>query len=130
MEPNPKRNQTKVRNIIVTLSLLVLFTPFIFITNLFPFMRFGMFAEKVTTISGIEVFEVRLKGKEIKVTKQEIPISHFMLNYLIRNYYYKGQINTCAINLYQLSKQTICIYKKNISEKHTSEELILCYPNE
>ena len=130
MVDKQKIKQNKLRNIVIVVSVLVLFTPFIFISNLYPFMRFGMFAEKIESSKGLEVFEVRLKGKKKPVTTKEIAISDFMLNYLLRNHYYKGQIVNCAKNLYTLSKQPICIYKKLIIDKQINEELILCYPNE
>ena len=125
-----KKNKNKLRNTVIIVSVLVLFTPFILISNLYPFMRFGMFAEKIEPSKGLEVFEVRLKGQKSAVTKKEIAISDFMLNYLVRNYYYKGEIIACANNLYALSKKPICIYKQVIVNKQVNEELILCFPNE
>jgi hypothetical protein len=130
MKDKQKIKQARFRNTFVFVSVLVLLTPFIFISNLYPFMRFGMFAEKVDLGKGVEVFEVRLAATDIGVTKKDIAISDFMLNYLVRNYYYKGEINTCAKKLYSLSHQPICIYKKNIIEKAIKEELIYCYPND
>lgn len=130
MKDKQKIKQARFRNTFIFVSVLVLLTPFIFISNLYPFMRFGMFAEKVNLGKGVEIFEVRLAATDIGVTKKDIAISDFMLNYLVRNYYYKGEINTCAKNLYSLIHKPICIYKKNIIEKAIKEELIYCYPND
>ncbi len=91
-----------------------------------------MFAEKVQTSQGIELFEVRLGNSTQAVSQKQIAIPEHMLNYLIRNYYYKNQLDTCAKNLYALTnkKHTLHIYKKTIKGATSEEQLILQYPNE
>lgn len=129
MKTNKYKQSTKFRNTIITLSVLAILTPFILISNLYPFMRFSMFAEKVDNNQGIEVFEVRLKDHPTTATTNEIAIPAQMLNSIIRNRYYKGQILSCIKHLYSLSKEPICIYRKEIMDRITKEELVICYPN-
>ena len=113
-------------------SLLMLAIPFIFITNLFPFMRFGMFAEKPSISQGIELFEVRFLNQNKAISQEQLAIPPHMLSSLIRTYYYKGEIDKCANNIYQLAgnNHTITIYKLTTKEKINSTELIYIYPNE
>jgi hypothetical protein len=95
-------------------------------------MRFGMFAEKVEPTKGIEIFEVQFPNKDKAISQDAIAIPPHMLSYLIRNYYYKGQIKKCAINLYQLTdkKTTIELYKLTIINQKKNKNLIYRYPNE
>ena len=113
-------------------SLLMLAIPFIFITNLFPFMRFGMFAEKPSISQGIELFEVRFLNQNKAISQEQLAIPPHMLSSLIRTYYYKGEIDRFAKNIYQLAgnNHTITIYKLTTKEKINSTELIYIYPNE
>ena len=129
MKTNKEKQSTQFRNTIITLSVLAILTPFILISNLYPFMRFGMFAEKVNNNQGIEVFEVRLKVHATTVSTEEIAIPDQMLNSVIRNHYYKGQILSCIKKLYTLNKEPICIYRKQTIDRVIKEELIICYPN-
>jgi hypothetical protein len=125
-------NSNKLRNIIIVSSMLMFIVPFISISNLYPFMRFGMFAEKVEPTKGIEIFEVQFPNKDKAISQDAIAIPPHMLSYLIRNYYYKGQIKKCAINLYQLTdkKTTIELYKLTIINQKKNKNLIYRYPNE
>lgn len=71
-----------------------LFAPFILIKTIYPFYRFGMFAEPVKTQTQKEVFEIfywtqdsikhSLKAKDIKM-------SEALLRSIVREYYYKNQ---------------------------------------
>lgn len=76
--------------------ILLLWVPFILLTDLFPFMRFGMFAEPVKTIQQTEFFILTIthqnKESEFDPKLSGIPTQTF--NYLTRNYYYKNQIST------------------------------------
>ena len=132
METKPINTNHKLRNTTIVISVLILFTPFIFISNLYPFMRFGMFAEKTEPTQGIELFEVRFINDSTPVPQEKIAIPAHMLNYLIRNHYYKGQIATCIEKLYLLTNQNrqIEIYRRIVKDNIISEELILRYPNE
>lgn len=73
------------------LFLLLLWLPFVLMTDLFPFMRFGMFAEPVKTVQQTEYFIITQKrGKTEKVIDPNtsgVPVQ--TLNYLVRNSYYQ-----------------------------------------
>ena len=130
MSNKNKKKETKTRNTVIIISLVILFTPFIFISNLFPFMRFGMYAETVAKDKGVEVFELRNKETNQITTIEELPIPESILNDLLRNYYYKREIASCLKNIYSITQEPICIYKKVIIGSTEKTELISCYPNE
>ena len=73
------------------LFVLLLWLPFVLMTDLFPFMRFGMFAEPVKTTRQTEFFIITLKRgnneKVIDPITSGIPVQ--TLNYLARNSYYQ-----------------------------------------
>ena len=77
------------------LFLLLLWLPFVLMTDLFPFMRFGMFAEPVKTVQQTEYFIITLERdnieKVINPNTSGIPVQ--TLNYLARNSYYQKRAN-------------------------------------
>lgn len=84
----------RVRNIIIILSLVAVTLPFILVTDLFPFMRFGMFAEPVKHTAQTESFILTYltrEGKEKVFDPQEIGIEPHFFFYLTRNYYYRKE---------------------------------------
>jgi len=83
----------KLKNIIITGFIAALILPFILVTDLFPFARFGMFAEPVRATDTLQVFEPEyykhhqwhhLDGRDLHLASNS-----FM--YLARNYYYRNQ---------------------------------------
>lgn len=69
--------------------------PFILQTTLYPFFRFGMFAEPVRYSVQAEQFVlVRFSpaGKESSYVSDGIGIGKSKLDYLLRNYYYRNEI--------------------------------------
>ena len=77
------------------LFVLLLWLPFVLMTDLFPFMRFGMFAEPVKTVQQTEYFIITLERdnieKAIDPNTSGIPVQ--TLNYLARNSYYQKRAN-------------------------------------
>ncbi|WP_299457708.1 hypothetical protein [uncultured Microscilla sp.] len=68
--------------------------PFIMLNNLYPFWRFGMFAEPVKTQVQTEQFRVYCKdaqGKTHYFSPQSIGFDKNQFLYIARNYYYKSQ---------------------------------------
>ena len=85
--------------------------PFIFIRSFYPFYRFGMFAESITTDNKIEKFLIYYKNsKGIKTLfyAPDIGINVSTFEYVKRNYFYGNQ-----------SKKLL----ENISKHYTSEEI-------
>lgn len=77
------------KKIIYTLSLIGLIVPFVLITNLFPFVRFGMFAEPVRFDQQQESFIITFNERVIDGEKIGIDPNTF--SYLIRNHVYRSE---------------------------------------
>ncbi|MEY3451809.1 MAG: hypothetical protein RL711_1635 [Bacteroidota bacterium] len=88
------------------LFLLLLWLPFVLMTDLFPFMRFGMFAEPVKTTRQTEFFIITLKRgnneKVIDPITSGIPVQ--TLNYLARNSYYQQRADELLRTVAQSEK--------------------------
>lgn len=84
----------KLKNIVIAGMLILTTLPFLLLTDIFPFMRFGMFAEPVKSSTQMEIFEVSFLNqskKEIILEPKSIGIEpHFFL-YISRNYYYRKE---------------------------------------
>lgn len=68
--------------------------PFIMVTDLFPFMRFGMFAEPIRHDIQKEYFQIVIypeNAKEEILNPQLVGIEDHFYGYIIRNYFYRGE---------------------------------------
>ena len=103
----------KIKNIVITGMLVLIALPFLLLTDIFPFMRFGMFAEPVKSPNQMEVFEVSFldqSKKEIVLDPKSIGVEpHFFL-YLSRNYYYRKEAGKFLDHISSISQN------KNVSE--------------
>lgn len=84
----------RYRILLALMVLLGLFLPFVLQQTIYPFFRFGMFAEPVTREIQQEVF--RLAGMRTDASmdmeiSEYTGISRSNLDYLLRNYYYRDQ---------------------------------------
>jgi hypothetical protein len=87
----PKRT----RNIIIISFLCMSIIPFMLLTDFFPFMRFGMFAETIQQTAQKEVFRIDIKktdGTIESLSKRQQAMNDSRLNYLARKYYYQNKI--------------------------------------
>ncbi len=78
------------------------FIPFLLMTDLFPFMRFGMFAETVQSIPQQEKFDVTISSPDGTIQSlgdRQIGLDDSHLNYLCRIYYYNHQLDFFASHL-------------------------------
>ena len=98
--------------------LILLFIPFVFITDFFPFMRLGMFAEPVRSSLQTELFTVFVSKNNTTNFKQlnseKMGIPHSSLEYLGRNYFYKKQSEVFLDKLHQnysVQKSTFRFYQ-------------------
>jgi hypothetical protein len=86
--------QDKLKNgVTISITILALI-PFILLTDLFPFFRFGMFAEPLKSSIQTEVFHVTVihdDGMEEVFDPKEMSINSSDFNYLCRNYYYRKE---------------------------------------
>ncbi|GAL83047.1 hypothetical protein MYP_273 [Sporocytophaga myxococcoides] len=83
----------KLKNIIISGFIAALILPFILITDLFPFARFGMFAEPVSSADTLKIFEAEFyqnhQWHNLNAKQFNMASGSFM--YLARNYYYRNQ---------------------------------------
>jgi hypothetical protein len=82
-----------LRNYIIVIFLLCCWIPFVLITDLFPFMRLGMFAEPIKEDFQTERFQVRVyEGGQMHVYDPSFDgTDASVLHYLARNHYYRNQ---------------------------------------
>lgn len=81
----------KNRILLITVSLLLI--PFMLITDVFPLMRFGMFAEPVKEEVQTEIFLPVDKNSKKILDPVRIGFHGSSFQYLARNYYYRSEIS-------------------------------------
>lgn len=83
-----------MKKFVIITTFLFLCLPFVLIKTIFPFYRFGMFAEPVKTEAQTEYFKVYYQNKEgyKKVFDgTEIGLSKSVYATMMRNYHYKNK---------------------------------------
>ena len=82
-----------LKQIVYSISFFLVLLPFILMTDLFPFLRFAMFAEPVEKIKNAEMFFVTntVQGKEFRFNPEKYELQEESFQYLLRNYFYRGQ---------------------------------------
>ncbi len=105
--------------------------PFMMLNNLYPFWRFGMFAEPVKTKVQTEQFKIYCKDAQGNIhyfSPENIGFDENQFLYIARNYYYKSQTvfflkEVSAMYFKQSTAQhfqTWQLYKVNITKKLTN----------
>ncbi|HVD98127.1 MAG TPA: hypothetical protein VNB90_07965 [Cytophagaceae bacterium] len=85
-----------------------LLVPFVLITDIFPFMRFGMFAEPITRSVQTEkfvIYQLDATGNKNLLHPERIGINPNTFYYLCRNYFYRNEAELFSKKLLQLSDQ-------------------------
>lgn len=83
--------------------IIALWIPFILLTDLYPFFRFGMFAEPVKEAIQMEQFAIRYVSyshQQQVLSPEQLGISS--LAYLMRNYYYRNQSAAFLENIHAI----------------------------
>jgi hypothetical protein len=86
----------KLKPLIYFLTLLGILVPFILITDIFPFLRFGMFAEPLDKSKQVEIFYIEYKDYQAnwqRFNPEEYQMQDETFQYLARNYYYRKESN-------------------------------------
>ena len=117
------------------LFILLLWVPFILLTDLFPFMRFGMFAEPIKTVKQTEVFIAtsQIGLHEHELTEEQLGIKSTNFNYLARNYHYKNKVDILLKNIAESvhlkSKNSLKLKKivVNSANKKTDTSTVFTY---
>lgn len=105
--------------------------PFMMLSNLYPFWRFGMFAEPVKTKVQTEQFKIYCKDAQGNIhyfSPENIGFDENQFLYIARNYYYKSQTvfflkEVSSIYFKQRAVQpfnTWQLYKINITKELTN----------
>ncbi len=98
------------KNSVTTILFIGLLIPFILITDIFPFVRFGMFAEPIKKALQTEKFILYSTNNagERKVFDPElIGINTNTFHYLCRNYYYRNELALFSDRIFTASHYTI-----------------------
>lgn len=93
-------------------SFILLSLPFVFLKTIYPFFRFGMFAEPVKTTVQTESFVVYYQtstGEKRAFDGTQIGLSKTVYANMMRNYYYKNKVTDL------LEKTATVIENKSIS---------------
>jgi hypothetical protein len=119
------------RNIIIIFFLAMSFIPFMLITDLFPFMRFGMFAETIQDAAQKEIFQisvVKADGSVEPLSKRQIAMDNSHLNYLARTYFYNNRIEVLSEALTQsgllLPNEKLLITQQTLNNKTWTSKTI------
>ncbi|QHT67526.1 hypothetical protein GXP67_13265 [Rhodocytophaga rosea] len=103
-----------VKKIVIIGMLSAITVPFILLTDIYPFFRFGMFAEPVKEEIQMEQFAIRYTHHNqatYLLDPAEVGLSS--LAYLMRNYYYRQQSHIFLQRIHQLYT-----HKANVKEWH------------
>ena len=86
----------KLKYFIITITLVLIVLPFILLTDIFPFLRFGMFAEPVRQETQKEKLVVTylVNENEKEFDPKEAGIGDNTFYYLARNYYYRKEADS------------------------------------
>ncbi|UZR94610.1 hypothetical protein [Chondrinema litorale] len=102
--------------------------PFILQKSIFPFYRFGMFAEPVINKVQTEKFEILIeynKHKKEVFNAQERGLYESIFTYLMRNYYYRNQTEEILkVAADQIAEKEIKLYFLRYSELSTQADTI------
>jgi hypothetical protein len=107
------------------------FIPFLLMTDLFPFMRFGMFAETIQSTPQKEKFslEIRLPdGHHELLSDRQIGLDESHLNYLARTYFYHQQLDFFAVHLKSSGllkeNERLIIIHKTLEGNHWKQDIL------
>ncbi len=98
------------KNIMTTIILTGLFVPFILITDIFPFFRFGMFAEPIRKNIQTEkfvIYSTDTNDRRRIFDPSTIGINSNTFLYLCRNYYYRKETDLFARKIFISSGKSL-----------------------
>ena len=95
----------KIFNIVVFFLSIWFVLPFVLVIDLYPFFRYGMFAEPIHYTTQSEQFVILYENSEQNkhILKAEyVCLNEGHLNYLVRHYFYKQKSTQLLQNLHQI----------------------------
>jgi hypothetical protein len=124
--------QSKFKKIVFILFLFAILLPFIFITDFYPFLRFGMFSEPLSNTTGYRVFQLQYKtidSDSFHVYNPELHgMSTSLFDIIVRRYYYENKtVLLCDIinRMHNNSIKEIQIIEKNITSMGTTQSTLV-----
>jgi hypothetical protein len=121
-----------IRQYITLFFLLMSFLPFLLMTDLFPFMRFAMFAETIKNTPQRETFAVQIvlpNGTSESLSTRQIGLDDSHLNYLARTYFYNQQLDFFTTHLKQSGlvkpKEQLMIVHKTLTGRLWKQDTLL-----
>ncbi|MDB5258388.1 MAG: hypothetical protein JWM14_3083 [Chitinophagaceae bacterium] len=122
---------TNIRYIVPFFFLIMSFIPFILMTDLFPFMRFGMFAETVQSTPQKEKFSLQIhlpNGRNESLSERQIGLDESHLNYLARTYFYNHELDFFAVHLKKSGllkkKERLIIIHKTLEGNQWKQDIL------
>jgi hypothetical protein len=121
---------------LIVFFLLLVWLPFIFVNDFYPFLRFGMFAEPVSQQATKENFVLYVeRGDRLeKYNTYFWGIDEGVFNYLARKYYYQKGLDflgktLCDAHrkLYPQNPQKWFLYREMLQDNHLQKELVATY---
>lgn len=113
----------------ITIVLAGLIIPFILITDFFPFLRFGMFAEPIKKDVQTEQFLVYQTNNKRKTlfNPELIGINPNTFHYLCRNYYYRNELELFSEKIFSTTSteiKKIEILKITTNSSHQTKDTL------
>lgn len=92
---------------VYSISLFLVLLPFVLMTDIFPLLRFAMFAEPIKKMKYAELFFVTISdgGKQRKYDPEKYELQEESFQYLLRNYFYRGQSRELLQKLNKIEKE-------------------------
>ncbi|MFN3316690.1 MAG: hypothetical protein ACK40K_07745, partial [Raineya sp.] len=115
--------------------LFLLWLPFLLLTDFYPFLRFGMFAEPIRPTSQEKFVLYTQKNKKLEKYNTYLwGLDESVFNYLARKYYYQKKLdffgeNLCAAHkkMYSQSPQKWFLYREVAQNGKVQKELVATY---
>ncbi len=88
---------------------LTMLVPFVLVNNLYPCFRFGMFAEPIRNTVSVEKLLISFEnseGQEYIFFPAVIGLSEGHFSYVVRSYYYQGNIQQLFSQLHSIQKKS------------------------
>ncbi len=124
------------RNWVIGISLTLLWLPFLFVTDFYPFLRFGMFAEPIYPSTPQEIFVLYIQQNDTlkKYDTNLWGLDEGVFNYLARKYYYQKRLDILGEKLvkahqamYPPSQQKWYLYRLVQQRNESHRELVATY---
>jgi hypothetical protein len=101
-------------------------------TDLFPFMRFGMFAETIRNTPQRETFSIHVilpNGSNHSLSERQIGLDDSHLNYLARTYFYANDLDYFTTHLKKSGlikeNEQLVIIHKTLEGSQWKEDILL-----